>query len=260
MPGTETNGYLVQLQSPEGENVYPIISAEMIKDKNGETYDLPGLFQSVSEGKSAIAAAVTDKGVTTAADASFEQIAANIGSISTTNEYVDSVIDDLTLPTSAGIPGGTTVWSAAIQTPITVKNTSNDSSTVLAYIRRDTGVSFFISRYDQSGTEHFRTTLSADVIWEYPLIPKIDSISFVTTGVENLYGFNYDWGSVSFSATGVDSEYIYMNMTCTPKSGFTVNDSSSPVTVPLYFPNEFIVSVSFKSNHRSDLPLVSATF
>ena len=40
-------------------------------------------FQSVSEGKSAIAAAVTDKGVETAADASFEQIAANIGSIQT---------------------------------------------------------------------------------------------------------------------------------------------------------------------------------
>ena len=66
MPSSENTGYLVQLKSPEGENVYPIISAEMIKDKNGETYDLPGLFQSVSEGKSAIAAAVTDKGVTTA--------------------------------------------------------------------------------------------------------------------------------------------------------------------------------------------------
>ena len=86
MPSSENTGYLVQLKSPEGENVYPIISAEMIKDKNGETYDLPGLFQSVSEGKSAIAAAVTDKGVTTAADASFEQIAANIGSIQTAGQ------------------------------------------------------------------------------------------------------------------------------------------------------------------------------
>ena len=81
MPSSENTGYLVQLKSPEGENVYPIISAEMIKDKNGETYDLPGLFQSVSEGKSAIAAAVTDKGVETAADATFQQIAENIAAI-----------------------------------------------------------------------------------------------------------------------------------------------------------------------------------
>lgn len=81
MPDTENTGYLVQLQSPEGDNLYPIISAEMIKDAEGNTYNLPELFQSVSEGKSAIAAAVTDKGVTTAADATFQQIATNIGNI-----------------------------------------------------------------------------------------------------------------------------------------------------------------------------------
>ena len=81
MPTNENTGYLVQLQSPEGDNLYPIISAEMIKDAEGNTYNLPELFQSVSEGKSAIAAAVTDKGVTTAADATFQQIANNIASI-----------------------------------------------------------------------------------------------------------------------------------------------------------------------------------
>ena len=81
MPGTENTGYLVQLQSPEGDNLYPVISAEMIKDAEGNTYNLPELFQSVSEGKSAIAAAVTDKGVTTAADATFQQISTDIASI-----------------------------------------------------------------------------------------------------------------------------------------------------------------------------------
>ena len=40
------------------------------------------LFQSVSNGKSAIAAAITDKGVETAADASFEVMASNIKAIS----------------------------------------------------------------------------------------------------------------------------------------------------------------------------------
>ena len=98
----------MQLQSPEGDNVYPVISAEMIKDSGGSTYDLSSLkdavdsmgttyatkteleavsadveecFQSGSEGKSLVAAAVTDKGVQTAADATFQEIANNIGEI-----------------------------------------------------------------------------------------------------------------------------------------------------------------------------------
>lgn len=44
--------------------------------------NLNQLFTSVSDGKSVIAAAITDKGVTTAADATFQQMADNIGSIS----------------------------------------------------------------------------------------------------------------------------------------------------------------------------------
>ena len=39
------------------------------------------LFTSVSEGKSLIAAAVTDKGIETAADATFQQIAGNVAAI-----------------------------------------------------------------------------------------------------------------------------------------------------------------------------------
>lgn len=117
MPGTENSGYLVQLQSPEGDNLYPIISAEMIKDAEGNTYNLSSMkesvdgmgntyatktelssvsstvselssdvqecFQSVSEGKSAIASAITDKGVSTAADATFQQMSENIENIET---------------------------------------------------------------------------------------------------------------------------------------------------------------------------------
>ena len=47
MPSSENTGYLVQLKSPEGENVYPIISAEMIKDKNGNTFNLLELKEQV---------------------------------------------------------------------------------------------------------------------------------------------------------------------------------------------------------------------
>ena len=47
MSETNNTGYLVQLQSPEGENIYPIISAEMIKDKNGNTFNLLELKEQV---------------------------------------------------------------------------------------------------------------------------------------------------------------------------------------------------------------------
>ena len=80
----------------------------MIKDSGGSTYDLSSLkdavdgmgttyatkteleavsadveecFQSVSNGKALVASAITDKGVETAADATFQQMADNISSL-----------------------------------------------------------------------------------------------------------------------------------------------------------------------------------
>ena len=47
---------------------------------------LESCFQSVSEGKELLASVLTDKGVTTASDATFEIIAGNINNISNTNE------------------------------------------------------------------------------------------------------------------------------------------------------------------------------
>lgn len=47
------------------------------------------LFTSVSDGKTQIASAITDKGVSTSASDTFAQMAANIGSIATGGEYVD---------------------------------------------------------------------------------------------------------------------------------------------------------------------------
>lgn len=50
---------------------------------SGYDSEIANLKSSVSEGKSLVAAAVTDKGVTTAADATFQTIANNIGKIKT---------------------------------------------------------------------------------------------------------------------------------------------------------------------------------
>lgn len=81
MANTE-KGYLVQLKSPEGENVYPVIPPEAIVKSDGSTYDFDSLFTSVSNGKALVASAITDKGVETAADATYQQMAENVQKIS----------------------------------------------------------------------------------------------------------------------------------------------------------------------------------
>ena len=55
---------------------------------SGYDTEIASLKSSVSEGKSLIAAAVTDKGVQTAADATFQTIADNIAAITSKNNYV----------------------------------------------------------------------------------------------------------------------------------------------------------------------------
>ena len=55
---------------------------------SGYDSEIANLKSSVSEGKSLIAAAVTDKGVQTAADATFQAIANNIAAITSKNNYV----------------------------------------------------------------------------------------------------------------------------------------------------------------------------
>ena len=77
------------------------------------------LKTSVSEGKSLIAAAVTDKGVQTAADATFQTMATNIGSIVTGStgytsltfrNYSTGAVPTLsTSPTHAGTSSNRTV-------------------------------------------------------------------------------------------------------------------------------------------------------
>ena len=73
-----------------------------IANINGLQTELDNLKTSVSEGKSLIAAAVTDKGVQTAADATFQQMATNIGSIQTGvelwNVYLDLAPWEYTTP------------------------------------------------------------------------------------------------------------------------------------------------------------------
>lgn len=79
------NGKKVAGTGPAGLSPYQVAVAGGYtgteQEFNQQLAQLDQLFTSVSEGKSAIAAAITDKGVETAADATFQQMANNIGQI-----------------------------------------------------------------------------------------------------------------------------------------------------------------------------------
>lgn len=81
------NGKKVAGTGPAGLSPYQVAVAGGYtgteQEFNQQLAQLDQLFTSVSEGKSTIAAAITDKGVTTAADATFQQMATNIAAIQT---------------------------------------------------------------------------------------------------------------------------------------------------------------------------------
>ena len=81
-----------------GQKMYAWASTKSVMDfdrggKNGQTLQktLNDLFSSVSEGKSLIAAAVTEKGVETAADSTFQEMAENIQGISINSDQWISI-------------------------------------------------------------------------------------------------------------------------------------------------------------------------
>lgn len=91
------------LLTADASNTYALKAhTHDIEDVSGLQTELDSLKTSVSEGKSLIAAAVTDKGVQTAADATFQQMATNIAAIPTgnciygksSNISVQSLFDD----------------------------------------------------------------------------------------------------------------------------------------------------------------------
>lgn len=81
-------GGLVGQSSAEAENIsYNNNNTSTIIKSDNVQGAIDQLFTSVSEGKSLVAKAVTDKGVQTALDATFEKIAENVGKIRGTTSF-----------------------------------------------------------------------------------------------------------------------------------------------------------------------------
>ena len=81
-------------KSHNHDGVYsPVSHTHSIAQVTGLQIELDSLKTSVSEGKSLIAVAVTDKGVQTAADATFQQMATNIGNIPLGSDVITGYFD-----------------------------------------------------------------------------------------------------------------------------------------------------------------------
>ncbi len=87
----------------------PPLTAGDIEYKEGTVESaLEGLFTSVSDGKALVASAITDKGVETPPDATFSQMAENIGAITTGSSTEDATATpgDILAPKTAYVAGG----------------------------------------------------------------------------------------------------------------------------------------------------------
>ena len=82
--------YVKKTEVPSGSIVDSELSETSVNPVQNKvvTAKLNEVFQSVSNGKSLIASAITDKGITTAADATFQVMADNIGKISVSSGEV----------------------------------------------------------------------------------------------------------------------------------------------------------------------------
>lgn len=177
------------------------------------------LFISVSEGKSLIASAVTDKGVETAADASFETIAENISQISS----VPSGVSKITLsayPTSGGIVIG--------------GGYASDNMTIEINAEPNSGYNFNSWKENNN------------------IVSDLSTYKFIVNGEKSLTAFfdkSLSWNSVTVpSGPWVSATYGSGKFVITP--GY---DGSSPGT----YSNKSIYSTNGTTWNTSTLPIAS---
>ena len=95
MPSSENTGYLVQLQSPEGDNIVPIVSTEGLYDENGQKVDLSSMVpDAYTKAETLSSASATKLGLPASTlPADMFNVLAHAGDLHVWRRTVDGVVD-----------------------------------------------------------------------------------------------------------------------------------------------------------------------
>lgn len=149
--GAKTVGTRVGTSYPAGSNILLVYSGSMWEVTSGDIYsELETVKTSVSNGKSAIASAITDKGVSTSGSDSFATMASNIGAIETGIEVTNGKIEQYKsansiVPKNTFVEIHNDIYSEVYRSG----SVSSSSSTVLSkYILSDKDFMFMQFTFD----------------------------------------------------------------------------------------------------------------
>lgn len=164
----------------------PPLTAKDVVCSDGKTVQekVTELFTSVGDGKQVIASAITDKGVTTAQDATFEQMAENIGQITTGPENVCTIDVQPNNPDYGDVTGGG-VASSGMKLTLTAspadkyrlkcwKSNSNELGTKNEY-------TFTVSK-DETIVAEFEEGNIVGRDWKLTALPTIANLCSVAYG------------------------------------------------------------------------------
>ncbi|MDQ0658131.1 phage tail protein [Paenibacillus sp. W2I17] len=206
----------------------------LFRDKNGVTA-LSDLKQSVSNGKASIAAAITGKGVLTAANASFATMASNVTKVK--QAYYQSTTSPTGFINSgsgvpfvlATFPGGTSIISAYGRTPIgssifndrwSVQSKASDKFELR--LRDANGVDWILSTHNYIGSNG-TTNDSVNSFWSIAQI-HVNLLSGVAMVVARVDSY-VSWNNVH------QGGYGYSNSTTKPNGGFDNSRNFSLIVV-----------------------------
>jgi hypothetical protein len=207
------------------------------RTNNGTTWTAwsEDLFTSVSNGKASIAAAITDKGVSTAANASFATMASNVTKVKQAH-YQSTTSPAGFINSGSGVPfvlatfpGGTSIISAYGRTPIgssifndrwSVQSKASDKFELR--LRDANGVDWILSTHNYIGSNG-TTNDSVNSFWSIAQI-HVNLLSGVAMVVARVDSY-VSWNNVH------QGGYGYSNSTTKPNGGFDNSRNFSLIVV-----------------------------